>query len=79
VVPGGRAVMGSVVIAYQIEQTDSGWLVWRILPGREPETVGWLGGRGAHPSRRDAASAIGGAQRADRAAATPLGVELEHR
>ena len=68
----------TLAIAYAIEQTDAGWLIWRTLPGQEPATVGWLGGRGACPSRRDAVSQVEAAQRADRAAATRLGVTVEH-
>lgn len=70
----------TIPIAYEIEQTDAGWVVWRRLLQRP----GWTGDERAtpgspYPSRREAEEEVDAMRRADRAAATRLGLEVEHR
>jgi len=70
----------AIIIAYQIEQADEGWLVWRRVGERAPEVMGPIiaSRPGAHSSRESAQQTIEMQRRADRAAATRLGVEVEH-
>jgi hypothetical protein len=72
----------TIVIRYTIEQTDAGWIVWRKVQEREPVGIPIASGSPrirVHPSRRNAEEEIRSQKLADRAAATRLGVEVDHR
>lgn len=65
--------MGTVKIGYEVESTARGWIVWRHVDGKR-------GARGSRPCRsaNEARDLVRSQIRADVAAATRLGVTVEH-